>query len=132
MKSDTWQRFYTDIIAPPNASYFYLEVRTYQNSIAYWDDFVFEENVTTYAHQEKPTGTMIYPNPAHDYLIISNIQYLKHIDIQNFTGINVWSSNFSGENSVTIPVYGLPDGVYIIIFLTSDKIITRKFIKKSN
>ena len=132
MKSDNWQQFSIDITAPANAKSFYLQVRTYKNSIAYWDDFVFEENVATNSPEEKLPGIMIYPNPTRDYLTISNIQYLQHIDIHSFTGIIIWSSNFSGEETVTIPVSGLADGLYIISILTSDKLITRKFVKKAN
>jgi hypothetical protein len=131
MKSDTWQLYSIDITAPANACYFYLEVRTYQNSIAFWDDFVFAENVATNDFEEKLSDIMVYPNPAHDYLIISNLQNLQHIDIQYFTGINVFSSDFHNEKSVTIPVSGLPEGLYIIRIRTSDKLIIRKFIRKS-
>lgn len=132
LKSDLWQQFFVDITAPANANYFYLEVRTYQYSIAYWDDFVFAENVATYDSEEKFPGMMIYPNPARDYLTISNIQNLQYIDIQGITGISLWSSKFSGEQTVTIPVSGLDEGLYIIRIRTSDKLITRKFIKNSN
>jgi hypothetical protein len=132
MKSDTWQQFSIDIIAPANASFFILEVRTYQNSITYLDDFVFKENVATYKPEEKLSDIKMYPNPAHDYLIISNIQSLQHIDIQSLTGTTLWSSNFSGEKTATIPVSRFPEGLYIINIRTSDKLITRKFIKKAN
>jgi hypothetical protein len=132
MKSDTWQQFSTIAVAPPLAVAFYLEVRTYPNSIAYWDDFYFEENIATYTPEEKLSDIVIYPNPAHDYLIISNMEKLLHINIWSLAGINVMASGFSGETTVTIPVSGLPDGIYIISILTSDKNITRKFIKKAN
>ena len=132
MKSDTWQQFSIDIIASSNASFFILEVRTYQNSITYLDDFVFKENVATYDSEEKLSPIIIYPNPAHDYLIISNIQNLQHIDIQGLTGMTLWSSNFSGEQTVTIPVSEFREGLYLIRIFTSDKIITRNFIKKAN
>jgi hypothetical protein len=132
MKSDTWQQFNINITAPPAAVAFYLEVRTYTNSTAWWDDFVFEENMTTWDPARYESLLNIYPNPAHDYLIINYIQSLKHIDIQSLTGTNIWSFNFSGEQTVTIPVSGLPDGLYILSILTSDKLIIRKFIKKAN
>jgi hypothetical protein len=130
MKSEIWQQVSVDIVAPDTAFYFYLEVRTNQNSIAYWDDFVFAENITTNNSEEKLSDIKIYPNPAHDYLIINNIQNLQRIDIQNITGTPVWSSNFSGEETVTITVSGFAEGLYIIRIRTSDKIITRKFIRK--
>jgi len=132
MKSDTWQQVSISIAAPPEAVSFYLEARTYSNSIAYWDDFAFEENVVTYDPEEKQSYIKVYPNPAHEYLIISNIQSLQYIDIKDFTGICRWSSGFSGEQTVTIPVSGLPDGLYIISIRTTDKLITRKFIKKAD
>jgi hypothetical protein len=129
LKSDTWQQFSIEIMAPPSASYFYLEVRTYQNSIAYWDNFVFEENLATYDTKEKLSDILIYPNPSHNYLIINNIINLQHIDIQNLKGTRIWSSDFAGEQTVTIPVSGLPEGLYIIRIHMNDKHIIRKFIK---
>ena len=131
LKSETWQQFSIDFAAPATASSFYLEVRTYQNSVAYYDDFVFEENVTTSIPDEKFSDVKIHPNPALDYLIISNISNLKHINIQSFTGTVLWSSGFNGEQTVTIPVSGLVDGMYIVRIHTTDKIIIRKFIKKA-
>lgn len=132
MKSDVWQQFSTVLIAPPLAVAFYLEVRTYPNSITYWDDFSFEENMVTFTSEEKLSDVVIYPNPAHDYLIISNSAGIQHINIQSLAGINIWASDFFGEKTVTIPVFGLSDGIYIISILTYDKVITRKFIKKAN
>ena len=132
MKSSTWQRFSTTVVSPPLAVAFYLEVRTYPNSIAYWDDFNFEENMATYTPEKKLSEIIIYPNPAHHYLNISNVQNLQHIDIQNFAGINKWESSFSGETTVTIPVSELSDGIYILRIMTSGTTLTRKFIKKTN
>lgn len=128
LKGDTWQQFSVEFEAPPNASSFYLEVRTYQNSIAYFDDFVFEENVATINPEEKVSDIKIYPDPARDYIIISNLSDLQHIYIQSLSGITVWSSRFSGEESVTIPVSGLPNGIYMLGIRTIDKLIIRKFI----
>lgn len=130
MKSDTWQEFTTDITSPTNAAFFNLEVRTYQNTIAYLDDFVFQENVATGNKEEKISEIIIYPNPAQDFLHISNIDEIKHIDIQSLTGSTVWSSDFDMEKSVTVPISQLKDGLYIINIKTSNKLICKKFIKK--
>jgi len=130
MKSDTWQEFTTDITSPANTAFFNLEVRTYQNTIAYFDDFAFQENVATGYAEEKLSDLLIYPNPAHDLLNICNIDELKHIDIQNLAGSIVWSSDFSMGKSVTVPISGLKDGLYIINIKTSNKLICKKFIKK--
>jgi hypothetical protein len=131
LKSDTWQQFSADITSPANSASFYLEIRTYQNSVAYFDDFVFEENVATYTAQEKPPELVLYPNPATDYLIISNISDIKHIYIQSITGTIMWSAGSGKEQAVTVPVSGFVDGMYFVRILTTDKIIIRKFIKKT-
>lgn len=130
MKSDSWQLYSLEIIAPANASFFDLEVRTYQYSIAYWDDFIFEENVATDVPEKLQEDIKIYPNPAHNYLIISNLYNLQRIDIQDLAGRCVWSFGFPGEKSIIIPVSGLARGLYIIKIKRSDRIITRKFIKE--
>jgi hypothetical protein len=132
LKSESMQQFSVDLDAPSGASSIYLEVRTYQNSVAYFDDFVFEEDVATAGFEELLPNLMIYPNPSHDYLIISNMKFLKHIDIQSLAGNNVWSSDYSGEESVTIPVSGFRNGTYIINIRASGKLITRKFVKEAN
>jgi hypothetical protein len=130
LKNDTWQQFTITITAPVLAVSFKLEVRTYSKSVAYWDDFVFQENVPTFNSEEKFPEIKIYPNPAHDYLNISNIQVLQHIDIQSLTGTTLRPFDFSGEESASIPLSGFSDGLYIIRIKTSGKIVTKKFIKK--
>ncbi|HUX58742.1 MAG TPA: T9SS type A sorting domain-containing protein [Bacteroidales bacterium] len=130
-KSETWQQYDYVVLAPPEAVAFYLEVRTNTNSIAYWDDFVFEESVATMNHERDESPLAIYPNPAHNYLTIKSIHHLQYIVIQNFEGTTILSRNFPGEETVTIPVSGIPDGLYIIRIHTSEKLIIRKFIKKA-
>jgi hypothetical protein len=130
LKNETMQQFTADITAPLNSSSFYLEVRTYANSVAWFDDFIYEENVTTAAQEEKLPEVEIYPDPVNDYLIISNIYNLKHIDIHNLAGTILWSSGLSGDGIVTIPVSSLISGIYVIRILTFDKLIVKKFIKK--
>jgi hypothetical protein len=131
LKSDIWQQFSAEFSTPAGAVSFYLEVRTYSNSISYFDDFVFEENVATSAQEDILEKIMIYPNPASDYLTISNISGINHIDIQNLSGITLWSSRFSVEEVVSIPVSGLSSGIYIVRIQMHNKFITRKFIKKA-
>jgi len=130
MKNDIWVQYYAEIIAPANASSFYLEVRTNQNSIAYFDDFVFQENVATGLKEEKILNIIVYPNPANDFLNISNIDEVRHIDIQNISGCIVWSSDFYMEKSATVPISVLKSGLYIISIRTQAKLIIKKFIKK--
>jgi hypothetical protein len=132
LKSDTWQQFSVDITAPANSASFYLEVRTYQNSISFFDDFVFEENVATYTMEEELSDIKIYPIPASDYLNISNVSGLKQLSIQSLSGKIISSSGFNGEQTVRIPVSGLPDGFYILRIKTAKGIAIMKFIKEKN
>jgi hypothetical protein len=132
MKSSEWEQFSIIVLAPATAAFFYLEVRTYPNSIAYWDDIVFEETVETGNHETNSPDINIFPNPASNYLTISNIQNIQQIDIQSITGIVVWSEKMKGEQQRTIPVSQLQDGIYLIRIITKGEIFVRKFIKKSN
>lgn len=132
LKSDTWQQFSAEFSTPAGAVSFYLEVRTYSNSISYFDDFVFEENVATSAPEDELPEIVVYPNPVTDKLIIDNLLNLKHISIQNLCGKIIWSSEFHGEEIIIIPVSGFMDGVYLISIQSRDKRITRKIIKKSD
>jgi len=132
LKSAAWQQFSTTVTSPDNAHYFYLLVRTLPNSITYWDDFIFEEDIVSGDPENRFPDITLYPNPACDYLIINTLYNIQHIDIQDFTGRIVWSSDFSGEIHVTVPVSALHEGMYIARIKTTDKIITRKFIKKAN
>jgi hypothetical protein len=130
MKSESWQKFSVEITAPINADKFSLEVRTYQNSIAHLDNFVFEETDATGTDDRNKSTAVIYPNPVHDNLIIKNIGNLQHVDIYDIKGTSVWSSRFSGEQMVTVPVSGLTSGTYILKIRSTGKTFTGKFVKK--
>jgi hypothetical protein len=132
MKSDSWQQFSIKATAPASAVEFYLEVRTYPNSITYLDDIVFEESITTDNPEEKIRTLIIYPNPAHENLVINNIPHLQHIDILDLKGTIVMTSGFRGETTATIPLAGLHDGLYIIRIVTCDRVFVRKFILKAD
>jgi hypothetical protein len=129
MKSDIWEQYNASFTAPVQAVALYFEVRVYPNSVVYWDDFVLEEDITTYRSEKNITDISIYPDPAHNYLIIRNIQNLHYINIQSITGTTVWSGRFAGEQNVEVPVANLSDGIYIIHIRTSDKLVSGKFVK---
>jgi hypothetical protein len=126
--SEEWQQFSADLTSPSGAGYFYLLVRTLPNSITYWDDFIFEESVPTLYLDETFSEIKVYPNPAHDYLNISNLHNLQCIEIQSLTGATIWTSNYKGEENVVIPVTDLSNGVYIIQIRTANRIIAKKII----
>jgi len=130
-KNDTWQTYSFSITAPEEAAAFYLEVRTYPNSLAYWDDFIFEETYATSVSERFPYSLKIFPNPVSNVLTISSLQSIHFIDIQSITGEKISRTRFGGENTVTLQVGTLPDGLYILFITTSENIIIRKFIKQT-
>jgi hypothetical protein len=132
LKSDTWQQFSAEFSPPAGAASFYLEVRTYSNSISYFDDFDFEENIATFTPEDGLSEIRIYPNPVVDILTIDNLSCIERISIQNLWGKIIWWSVFNGEEIVLIPVSGFLDGVYLVSIQSRDKRITRKVIKKSD
>jgi hypothetical protein len=131
LKNETWQQFTINLTAPANAAAFHLEVRTYVSSVSYWDDFVFQETITTEVASNDETNIILYPNPSSNYLIIKYLYNCQFIDIQSLTGTIVWSDQLEGEEEVRIPVAQLPDGIYIIRIRCYEKTFTKKFVKKS-
>lgn len=129
LKSETWKQYSAEVIAPSNAAFFNLVLRTLPNSITYWDDIVFEESVTTGKSDIGSNNIKIYPNPACNYLIISNIQNIQRIDIQTITGIRIWSGDIISDESVTIPVSEFKEGIYIISMYGIRMKLVKKFVK---
>lgn len=129
MKSVEWLKYEVAVTSPAEAGYFYLLVRTLPNSVTYWDDFLFEEDIVSSASDSKAPEIKIYPNPAHNYLTISNMQNVQQIDIQGITGIIVWSEKLQDEEQITIPVSQLPNGIYFVRIISYGKLMTYKFIK---
>jgi hypothetical protein len=72
----------------------------------------------------------IYPNPVTDYLTLRNVYNLKQISIYNMNGVNIWSRDYTGEQGASVPVSGLPAGVYSLRITAADRLFTCRFIKK--
>jgi hypothetical protein len=129
LKSETWHEYSADVIAPAGAIYFNFLVRTLPNSVTWWDDFVFEDEIATASKETPGSSVKIFPNPVSDYLTIKSAENLQHIAILNLSGATVWSSGFSVESSVRISISSLQKGIYIIRITYSGKMITKKIIK---
>lgn len=130
MKSETWLKYEVAVTSPAEAGFFYLLVRTLSNSVTYWDEFLFEEDITSGNTETRISGIKIYPNPAANYLTISNLNDVQQIDIQSITGSIIWSEKFRNETEVTIAVSQLPDGIYLVRIITKGEIYVRKYIKE--
>ena len=132
IKSDTWKNTSLSVTAPPGASSFYLEVRTYPNSVSYFDDFVFEEKTLTGIQDQNNAIISLYPNPASGYIIIKNCETVRHYEIINSSGVVLLSSPVSNADSEEIKTEELAAGIYFIRLHTSGGIVNRRFIKEND
>jgi hypothetical protein len=76
----------------------------------------------------------IFPNPASEYIQITNFQFEKNrtqIDIIDMHGKAVFTNEIK-RSQASIPVNGLSDGIYVLILKIDGKIMSQqKFIKKT-
>jgi len=130
LSSPTWAQYAVNITAPAGAAAIYLEVRTYINSIMYWDDFVFEESIATEVNQEVTNELIVYPVPAEDYLFIKNIQGFRSIELLNLNGTSIRSFTLNGKEEIIIRVNDLAKGIYVLNFRGGGRTVLKKFIKR--
>ena len=71
----------------------------------------------------------MYPNPAHNMLMLGNIANVHTIDIYSITGKLMNRVNNSGSNA-KIDVSGLPTGMYIVRMYTENGSAAKRFVKK--
>ncbi len=71
----------------------------------------------------------IYPNPATDHLIISDIQEQAKVTIYDITGKLMYQETLRNQTE-RISVDGWNPGVYTVRVLSDDKNFTTKFMKK--
>jgi hypothetical protein len=69
----------------------------------------------------------IYPNPAHESVWVSSSFGLQNIDIYNFQGLLVYSSQASGHRT-EVPLEGLPAGTYLLRITTPAGTTTKKLL----
>jgi hypothetical protein len=95
----------------------------------YFDNWYFWKLPTLITKTENTsTSLSIYPNPANDYITISNQLDLAKIEIFNVMGQPVKQISNPGSQ---IPVRDLPNGVYKIMATTKDgKRQIAKILKK--
>ncbi len=75
----------------------------------------------------KQGGISIYPNPTHDYFMISHNSKIKSIDIYNSVGQNVLSTNYKSNK---VDISELARGVYIVVIKDKHKSYISKLVKK--
>ena len=70
----------------------------------------------------------IYPNPKREFVNIEG-ERLQSVRIYSLLGKEMYQKGLSGENTTTINVSNLPNGIYIITVKTKDGVAKRKLLK---
>ncbi|MCK9205263.1 MAG: T9SS type A sorting domain-containing protein, partial [Bacteroidales bacterium] len=65
-------------------------------------------------------GIKIYPNPASDLVNIEVSQAFSHLDVYNYLGLIVYSSDLSGKKPIKLNTTGYPAGTYLVRFVNSE------------
>jgi hypothetical protein len=77
----------------------------------------------------KPEGIKVYPNPAKDYIRISDISDVQRIEISNLIGQEIWAVDNPTSNIINVAK--LPRGMYLIkLFTDKTTVSTVKISKK--
>ena len=71
----------------------------------------------------------VFPNPAHDVLNVESEQPIEEISLYNAMGQRL-QLVLPAENSVQLPLSGLPAGVYFLKISTQETTHTCKFMKR--
>ncbi len=97
------------------------------NKVYYFDDVEMYSETTGF-HELNEIYFQVYPNPAADYLYLSNSSELKRINIYSISGQKVKAIEYFDNK---IQVAELPQGVYVIsVESKSGEVFTSKFFKK--
>ncbi|MCX6273413.1 MAG: lamin tail domain-containing protein [Bacteroidetes bacterium] len=105
------------------------------NSVTSTADNVFLDNISVAPWVSIPVirnnGTVIYPNPANDMIMIMlpELANQLQIDILNIQGQVVSSRQRNGTQQNRLDISKLPEGVYMIRLISDHEIQTMKFIK---
>jgi len=83
--------------------------------------------LSTAIHQQQLSDLILYPNPVHDYLLLSNSAALDSITIFNAFGQSIYTSEKT--NLKRVDTSFLISGVYILEAVSGKKSKKIKFIK---
>ena len=129
VNGNAWTKYEETVIAPDTSVKFWFELRTFDNTTVYWDDFSFFHNATASLKNNAIVGFAAYPNPvSNGILTISSAgNSLKNITIFNLLGKQVLSSSFSGVQS-NVDVSSISAGIYILKVTEAGKTATKKVV----
>jgi hypothetical protein len=129
INGNAWTKYEATVIAPDTSVKFWFEVRAYNNTMVYLDDFSFFKNTTASVKNNAIVGFAAYPNPVSKGIlnISTASDFLKNITIFNLLGKQVLSSSFSGTQS-NIDVSSISAGIYILKVTEAGKTATKKVV----
>ncbi|WP_158840398.1 T9SS type A sorting domain-containing protein [Polaribacter sp. L3A8] len=124
-----WTKYEVTVTAPAAVDAFYFEVRSYSNSLTYFDDLSFVKNATASLKKNSIEGFATYPNPitAKKITISSNSSDVKEVSIFNVIGKRVFSTSFSGLKK-NLDVSAINSGIYILTVTETGKTATKKLV----
>ncbi|AUC23968.1 hypothetical protein BTO15_03960 [Polaribacter sejongensis] len=104
-------------------------MRSYKNSVTYWDDLSFVKNATASVKNNAIEGFTTYPNPItnNKFTVATSSNSSKSVTIFNLLGKQVFKTNFSGEKK-DLDVSEINSGVYILKVTESGKTTTKKLV----
>ncbi|MDD4149467.1 MAG: immunoglobulin domain-containing protein [Bacteroidales bacterium] len=90
-------------------------------TVVFWDDLGVED-------AKNADDILIYPNPAKDYLTISDISNnIENIEIISVTG-QVIKSFSVNSNEITLNLTNFAEGIYFVKLKRNNEILTKKII----
>ena len=124
-----WSKHEVTVTAPADVDGFYYEVRSYKNSVTYWDDLSFVKNATASVKNNAIEGFTTYPNPItnNKFTVATSSNSSKSVTIFNLLGKQVFKTNFSGEKK-DLDVSEINSGVYVLKVTESGKTTTKKLV----
>ncbi|TCO10389.1 T9SS type A sorting domain-containing protein [Natronoflexus pectinivorans] len=87
-------------------------------------------DVPNFIPQTKESTITIYPNPASENIVVSNITKPSTVSIYSIAG-ELIHSGFADSISVTLNVSSYPDGIYILTIQNNNTIVNKKFLIKN-
>lgn len=78
--------------------------------------------------ENEATGANVYPNPSDGYVNIE-ADGIEVVNVINALGSVMKTFVFERENIVTIDIRELPDSIYVLEIVTSDRKLTKRMIK---
>ncbi|MDD4217031.1 MAG: immunoglobulin domain-containing protein [Bacteroidales bacterium] len=89
--------------------------------ITFWDDSGIND-------AKNNDGILIFPNPAKDYLTISDISHnIENIEIINVTG-QIIKSFLVNSNEITLNLSNFAEGIYFVKLKRNNEVITKKIL----